>query len=83
MPALITACAEAGYRQMVAYIDAASAPSLHLHEAFGFERAGLLKGVGFEVRTLDRQRPDATGTWPGQTTPPADYRAASISTDPL
>ena len=48
LPALVDACAAAGYRQMIAYIDAANAPSLQLHEAFGFTRAGLLKAVGFK-----------------------------------
>src|SRR3977135_818700 len=47
LPALIDACAAAGFRQMIAYIDVANAPSQHLHEAFGFERSGMLKGVGF------------------------------------
>jgi len=48
LPALIDACAAAGFRQMIAYIDVANAPSQHLHEAFGFERTGVLKGVGFK-----------------------------------
>jgi L-amino acid N-acyltransferase YncA len=48
LPALIEACAAAHYRQIIAYIDAANAPSLHLHESFGFERAGLLKAVGYK-----------------------------------
>jgi phosphinothricin acetyltransferase len=48
LPALIEACAEAGYRQMVAYIDAANQPSRQLHESFGFEQAGLLRSVGFK-----------------------------------
>src|SRR5215470_19411066 len=48
LPALIDACAAAGCRQMIAYIDASNTSSQHLHEAFGFTRAGLLKGVGFK-----------------------------------
>jgi L-amino acid N-acyltransferase YncA len=48
LPALIDACAAAGFRQIIAYIDATNEPSQRLHEAFGFERAGLLKGVGFK-----------------------------------
>jgi len=48
LPALIDACAAAGYRQMIAYIDVSNAPSQRLHEGFGFEHAGLLKGVGFK-----------------------------------
>lgn len=48
LPALIGACTAAGYRQMIAYVDAANKPSQNLHEAFGFKRAGLLEGVGFK-----------------------------------
>lgn len=48
LPALIEACAGAGYRQMFAYIDADNQASLSLHEAHGFRRAGLLEGVGFK-----------------------------------
>ena len=71
LPELIDACAAAGYRQMIGYIDAANVPSQHLHEAFGFERSGLLKAVGFKygrwTDILLMQR--ALG--PGDTTPPA------------
>jgi L-amino acid N-acyltransferase YncA len=48
LPALIEACAGAGFRQMIAYIDAGNAPSLYLHKAFGFAPSGELKGVGFK-----------------------------------
>ena len=48
LPALIEACAGAGYRQMFAYIDADNVASLSLHEAHGFRRVGLLEGVGFK-----------------------------------
>ena len=48
LPALIEACASAGYRQMFAYIDADNVASLSLHEVHGFRRAGLLQGVGFK-----------------------------------
>ena len=44
---LIDACAAAGFRQMVGYIDADNAPSLALHEKFRFARAGLLCGVAY------------------------------------
>jgi L-amino acid N-acyltransferase YncA len=47
LPALIEACAAAGYRQMIAYVDAENLPSQNLHEAFGFRRAGLLEKVGW------------------------------------
>lgn len=48
LPALIEACTAAGYRQMIAYVDAENMPSQRLHEAFGFRRAGLLEGVGYK-----------------------------------
>ena len=48
LPALIEACAGAGYRQMFAYVDADNVASLSLHEAHGFRRVGLLEGVGFK-----------------------------------
>src|ERR1700730_6340510 len=44
---LIDACAAAGFRQMIGYIDADNAPSLALHEKFGFSRVGLLCGVAY------------------------------------
>ena len=48
LPALIEACACAGYRQMIAYIDAANAPSIPLHEAFEFRNVGVLREIGFK-----------------------------------
>ena len=42
------ACALAGYRQLIGYIDATNEASLQLHEAFGFARVGLLPAVGFK-----------------------------------
>ena len=48
MEALIDACAAAGFRQMIGYIDAANAPSLAIHEKFGFRKVGFLPQVGFK-----------------------------------
>ena len=48
MEALIDACAAAGFRQMIGYIDAANAPSLAIHEKFGFRSVGFLPQVGFK-----------------------------------
>ena len=48
LPALIDVCAQAGYTQMIGYIDSTNDASLRLHEACGFERVGLLKSVGFK-----------------------------------
>ncbi len=48
LPALIQHCTEAGFHQMIAVVDSSNLPSLALHETFGFERAGLLRSVGFK-----------------------------------
>jgi phosphinothricin acetyltransferase len=48
MPALIDACAAAGYRQMIGYIDAANTPSIGLHTACGFRQVGYLPSVGYK-----------------------------------
>ena len=48
LPALIDACAAAGYRQMIGYIDAANTPSLKLHQSCGFKEVGYLPSVGYK-----------------------------------
>jgi len=46
---LIALCEAQGYRQMVAVIgDSGNAPSIGLHQSFGFEHAGTLRSVGFK-----------------------------------
>lgn len=50
LSALITDCEQAGCRQMIAVIGGAdNIPSIRLHEAFGFQRSGVLRGVGFKL----------------------------------
>jgi phosphinothricin acetyltransferase len=44
---LVDACAAAGFRQMIGYIDADNAGSLALHEKLGFARVGLLPAVAY------------------------------------
>ena len=44
---LIDACAAAGFRQMIGYIDADNTASLAIHEKFGFSRVGLLPAVAY------------------------------------
>ena len=70
MQALIDACAAAGFRRMIGYIDADNAASLALHEKFGFIRAGLLPGSAYRhgrwADTVLVQR----SLGPGSTTPP-------------
>ncbi|HTR14432.1 MAG TPA: GNAT family N-acetyltransferase [Roseiarcus sp.] len=48
MSALIDACAAAGFRQMIGYIDGANRASLGLHEAFGFRQVGYLPSIGYK-----------------------------------
>ena len=47
LASLIDACAAAGFRKMIGYVDASNEASLRLHEEYGFEEAGRLKSVGF------------------------------------
>ncbi len=44
---LIDACAAAGFRQMIGYIDSANLASLRLHETCGFRQVGYLPAVAF------------------------------------
>ncbi|MFI6735228.1 GNAT family N-acetyltransferase [Nonomuraea sp. NPDC050451] len=49
LDALLTQCARAGMRQMIAVIaDTGSVASAALHKRFGFEPAGRLSGVGYK-----------------------------------
>ena len=48
LPALIDACAAAGFRQKIGYVDAGHGPSLRLHESCGFRPVGHLPGVGLK-----------------------------------
>jgi L-amino acid N-acyltransferase YncA len=70
MQALIDACAAAGFRRMIGYIDADNSASLALHEKFGFCRAGLLPGSAYRngrwADTILVER----SLGPGCTTPP-------------
>ena len=70
LPALIEACAAAGYRQLIGYIDGSNVTSLKLHEACGFAVVGRLPAVAFKfdhwADTIMVQR--ALGS--GHTAPP-------------
>lgn len=82
LPALMDACAAAGYRQLIGYIDASNQASLRLHESLGFARVGLLPAIGFKfgqwIDSVMLQR--ALG--PGATTPPGSLSEASPSDMP-
>jgi phosphinothricin acetyltransferase len=47
LQALVDACAAAGYRQMIGYIDAENTASLALHTNFGFTKVAYLPGVAY------------------------------------
>jgi len=70
MAALIDACAAAGFRQMIGYIDGANQASLGLHERFGFRQVGYLPSIGYKfghwTDTVMMQR----SLGPGGTEPP-------------
>ncbi|MBI5775082.1 MAG: N-acetyltransferase [Verrucomicrobia bacterium] len=54
MPPLIEAAKKRGLHAIIAAIDAANEASLRLHAAFGFEKVGHFKQVGFKFdRWLD------------------------------
>jgi L-amino acid N-acyltransferase YncA len=80
LPTLIEACAAAGYRQMIGYIDGANEASLRLHEACGFLRVGLLPSVGFKFGhwsdSVMVQRPLGAGN---TTSPGAWVKSAETS----
>jgi L-amino acid N-acyltransferase YncA len=81
LPPLIDACTTGGYRQMIAYIDVTNVPSQHLHEAFGFERAGFLKGVGFKYGRWTDSVLMQRALGPGDTAPPVDHDGGPILQD--
>ncbi len=71
MTALIDACAAAGFRQMIGYIDGANAASLKLHEGFGFRQVGFLPAVGFKFGRWTDLIMMQRSLGPGSTEPPA------------
>lgn len=71
LAALIARCEALGFRRMIGVIgDSDNQPSIGLHEALGFRRAGLLHSVGFKhgrwVDSVIMERP----LGPGDTTLP-------------
>ena len=49
LDALIEACTEKGFRQMVAVVgDSGNLPSIRLHERAGFRLVGVLRSVGYK-----------------------------------
>lgn len=72
LPVLIDACAAAGYRELIGYIDAANDASLRLHESLGFARVGLLRQVAFKSGQWTDSVIVQRSLGPGATTPPSD-----------
>ncbi|MCA6112050.1 GNAT family N-acetyltransferase [Bradyrhizobium cenepequi] len=67
---LIDACAAAGFRQMIGYIDSDNAASLVLHERFGFSCVGLLPGVAYRFGRWADTAMVQRSLGPGTTEPP-------------
>lgn len=67
---LIDACAAAGFRQMIGYVDADNAASLGLHDSFGFTRVAHLPGVAFRYGRWTDSVMVQRSLGPGTTTPP-------------
>ncbi|OLP58224.1 GNAT family N-acetyltransferase [Xaviernesmea oryzae] len=70
MRGLIDACAAAGFRQMIGYIDADNAASLGLHASFGFQRVGHLPAVAFRHGRWSDSVMVQRSLGAGATTPP-------------
>jgi L-amino acid N-acyltransferase YncA len=81
LPALIDACAAAGYRQMIGYIEAANAPSIELHKSCGFNQAGYLASIGYkfghwtDVVMMQRSLGSGGATSPEVWLPPPETQA--------
>ena len=73
LPALMDACAAAGYRQLIGYIDAANTASLRLHESLGFVCVGLLPAVSFKFGQWGDSVMVQRALGPGATTPPGPW----------
>nr|WP_246712603.1 GNAT family N-acetyltransferase [Rhizobium sp. BK399] len=67
---LIDACAAAGFRQMIGYIDAENTASLMLRERFNFVRVGLLRGVAYRYGRWADSVMVQCSLGPGSTAPP-------------
>lgn len=70
MQGIIDACALAGYRQMIGYIDAENRASIRLHERFGFRQVGYLPQVAYKFGKWTDSMMMQRSLGPGATTPP-------------
>jgi L-amino acid N-acyltransferase YncA len=70
--ALIDACAAAGFRQMIGYVDASNEASINLHMTLGFSQAGYLSSVGFKFGCWTDSIIMQRSLGPGSAIPPED-----------
>jgi L-amino acid N-acyltransferase YncA len=70
LPVLIDACSVAGYRQMIAYIDAKNLPSIQLHKAHDFRQVGVLEAVAYRFGRWADSILMQRALGPGGTAPP-------------
>ncbi|MBB3772531.1 phosphinothricin acetyltransferase [Angulomicrobium tetraedrale] len=67
---LIDACAAAGFRQMIGYIDGDNTASLAIHDRFGFVRVGVLPSVAYRYGRWANSVMVQRSLGPGATAPP-------------
>lgn len=67
---LIDACAAAGFRQIIGYIDADNTASLALHERFNFMQVGRLPAVAYRYGRWSDSIMVQRSLGPGSTEPP-------------
>ena len=77
LPALVDACALAGFRQMIGYIDGANEASLKLHEACGFREVGRLPAVAFKFGHWADSIMVQRALGEGDASPPSAWAAGS------
>ena len=70
LPALADACAAAGYRQLIGYIDASNTASIRLHQSCGFRQVGYLPSIGYRFGRWSDSVMMQRSLGPGDTTPP-------------
>jgi len=70
---LVDACAAAGFRQMIGYIDGDNTASLTLHERFGFTKVAHLPGVAYRYGRWSDSVMVQRSLGPGTTEPPPGH----------
>jgi len=78
LPALIDACAAAGFRQMIGYIDSANVASLELRRKFGFRNVGVPTSVGFRYSRWSDSIMVQRSLGPGNSSPPGTLAVVDV-----